>query len=695
MTATAVILPPGATLGGFRVCEVLGIGGMAVVYRAEQLSLDREVALKVLSLELGRDEAFSERFRREGMHVSRLDHPNIIPIYDAGADDGRLFLAMRLVEGMTLAERVRADPMPAAEVLDILGPIADGLDYAHATGLVHRDVKPQNILVTDRGHPYLTDFGIAKQVETTGMTTTGGFVGSLQYAAPEQVLGTPASPATDIYALSAVLYQCLTGALPYARYAEAGVLFAHINEPPPSLPLAEAREFNSVIERGMAKDPVDRYASAGEMIVAAKRSLQRLPAASLRRRPTFFASSAVNGTQPQVAGPAPHPTGKRWRRIVALAASLTILAGTLTVILIAGGGPAAAQSRTARAGNLAIAFRPPWARANEAFASFVLGSTRNGRSARIELGSGGATMAAGPLLDSASVPGGPPPALLSRFGDAALKTGRLADGSEVAMYRWDPSGGRSVDAWVIPTVRGDVAIICSAPAAMTTRLRTCAAMATRARISGVPLLAVGPDLGLAGFIQRITAGAVASRRTLADIYRVRRRQPASAVTLIARADTRAATTLTRLDVPARYARTVSRLAAAFHAEARALTTLGRAAAKHDRRMYALASNAAERSSRSVRAVSRQAVSAALLSVSLPTLTVPGLPVTHPTPSGPTTTTSSSAAPVVSRSNPAPSTPSYQPSSSSSPTPSSASPSASKPRGGTNSGGGGTSSSPIH
>ena len=133
-TATAVILPPGETLGGFRVIDVLGIGGMAVVYRAEQLSLHREVALKVLSAELGRDDVFSERFRREGMHVSRLDHPNIIPIYDAGADKGRLFLAMRLVDGMTLAERIRADPLSATETLRILRPIADGLDCAHAAG---------------------------------------------------------------------------------------------------------------------------------------------------------------------------------------------------------------------------------------------------------------------------------------------------------------------------------------------------------------------------------------------------------------------------------------------------------------------------------------------------------------------------------------------------------------------------------
>ncbi len=331
--------------------------------------------------------------------------------------------------------------------------------------------------------------------------------------------------------------------------------------------------------------------------------------------------------------PASHPTAQGWRRIVALAASLTILAGTLTVILLAGGGPAVSQSRTARAGNLAITFRHPWARTNQAFASFVLGSTKNGSPARIELGSGGASMAAGPLVDSAPVPGGPPPALVTRFGDAALRTGRLANGSKVAMYRWHPIGGRSIDAWVIPTVRGDLAIICSAPAAMTTRLRTCAGMATRARQRG----------SASGGRTRPRPG----RLDPAD-HRSRRRHSTHLGGHLPRGPTAAREhgDVDRSDGHAHrddvdetrragaLRATISGLAAAFEAEARALTTLGSAAAKHDRRMYALASNAAERSSRSVRAVSRQAVSAALLSVSLPTLTVPGLPVTHLTPSAP-------------------------------------------------------------
>ena len=671
MTATAVILPSGEALGGYRIREAIGVGGMAIVYRAEQLSLNREVALKVLSLELGKDEVFSERFRREGMHVARLDHPNVIPIYDAGEDKGRLFLAMRLVEGMTLAERMRAEPLSAEETLHILGPIAGGLDAAHATGLVHRDVKPQNILLTERGHPYLTDFGVAKRVESAGLTATGGFVGSFHYAAPEQVLGKPTSPATDIYALAAVLYQCLTGAVPYARYTDAGVLFAHVNEPPPRLPLTEAREFNGVIERGMAKDPVDRYASAGNLILAAERSLRDLPPASARRRPTFLSSSpaAEDGTieEPRNGGvgassdtpatlrderrripPAPELTEpeverKRsvfgTRRMVTLAAGLAILGGAIAAVLLVGGGPAAASSRVAHSGALAINYRSPWAKTRAAFGAFAVVPTgRTDAPAPIELGSDGSTLAAGSLIDSAAVPGGPPPALVTRFGRPARAVSHLANGSSVALYRWNGVDGRSIATWVIPTVRGDLAIICSAPVATTAGMPACAGMAVRAHLSGVPLLSVGPDVGLARPVQRIVGAAAASRRTLAAAHRG---GAAARATAIARADTRAAAMLRKLNVPPRYKSMLSRFAAAFDAEARALTALAHA---HGRRGYAIASVGVGSASRDVAAMSRQAASAGLLASGLPGLNAPRLPAASTTPSAsPSTSTPSSSA----------------------------------------------------
>jgi serine/threonine protein kinase len=287
-TATA-ILRPGDVLGGFRVDDVIGIGGMAIVYRAEQVSLGRPVALKVLSSKLTNDEVFRERFRREGMHAAALEHPNIVPVYDSDEQDGLLYLAMRLVEGTNLAELIQARGLTADQTVEILRPIASALDTAHAGGLIHRDVKPQNILITDQGHPYLADFGVAKGSNTAGLTATGGFVGSVNYASPEQIKGLTLTSASDIYALTAVLYQCLTGRVPYPRETDAGIMHAHLTEPPPTLPVAAGADsdFHSVFARGMAKDPGARYGHAGDLINAAALSVDRMPSVRRKAVPSF------------------------------------------------------------------------------------------------------------------------------------------------------------------------------------------------------------------------------------------------------------------------------------------------------------------------------------------------------------------------------------------------------------------------
>jgi serine/threonine protein kinase len=663
MTATAVILSSGEKLGGYRILEVLGIGGMAVVYRAEQLSLQREVALKVLSPELGRDEVFSERFRREGMHVARLDHPNIIPIYDAGADKSRLYLAMRLVDGMTLAERMRADALSAEETLGILGPIADGLDCAHATGLVHRDIKPQNILLTHRGHPYLADFGVAKHVETAGLTASGGFVGSFHYAAPEQVLGTATSPATDVYALAGVLYQCLTGTVPYAEFTDAGVLYAHVNSPAPELPQSAPLPVKAVIERGMAKNPAARYATAGELIEAARHSLSGLPAEIVPRRPTFIGTRdqerdlhrAATFNTDLITEPRPGErthdsrsdtvagSSARARWITTFAVGLALVAGALTAVLLSGGSPAVASSHLARSGALAISYREPWARTQTAFAAGALAAPQGrGSSAPIELASGEASLAAGTLVRSAPIPAGPPPELVARFGHTALKAAALANGSRVALYRWTLNGGRTLESWVIPTTAADLAIICSAPVAMVGSLRSCAEMALRAQVGGASLLAVGPDVRLARSVAEAVAVAGRVGRTLAHMYRAGGR-PSAAPLSVARADARAAGDLEKLDSPPRFEQIVSRLRAAFAAEARALTALAHAAATSDRNSYATASSAVQSAGRELSAAGRQATSAALLASIPPTLRVPALPART---SAPQSSTPSSAAPVV-------------------------------------------------
>jgi serine/threonine protein kinase len=290
------LLVPGDTLGGFRIDGIIGFGGMAVVYRAQQVSLGRSVALKVLSSKLSDDLTFRERFRREGIHAAALDHPNIVPVYDSGEAEGRLYLAMRLVEGETLGDRLRAEGgLSAAGTLAILRPIAGALDFAHRARVVHRDVKPQNILLSTDGHAYLADFGIAKGLQTDALTSTGGFVGTLSYAAPEQIRGMPASPAGDIYALTSVLFECLTGRVPYPRDTEAGVMHAHLTEPPPVIAghgRAEV-ELTAIIARGMAKQPAQRFERAGAMLDAVVAAVALLPSDRATHRPSFAALERV------------------------------------------------------------------------------------------------------------------------------------------------------------------------------------------------------------------------------------------------------------------------------------------------------------------------------------------------------------------------------------------------------------------
>ncbi|MGH3494688.1 MAG: serine/threonine-protein kinase, partial [Sciscionella sp.] len=305
MAATTTILSRGDVLAGYRIDDLIGVGGMAMVYRAEQVSLGRRVALKVLTPQLSRDESFRERFRREGKHIAALDHPNVVTIYDSGEADGRLYLAMRLVDGTTLADRMRSPGLSADETMEVLAPIADALDVAHSIGLVHRDVKPQNILLSASGDPYLTDFGVAKMTAATlGLTSTGGFVGSINYASPEQILGELAKSGADIYALSAVLYQCLTGQVPYPRDTDAGVMHAHLHDPPPPLPAPEpqAQALSAVIARGMAKKPEDRYEHAGALLAQAQAAVAQLSVVRRQSVPAFGISVTTGTSEVREAG---------------------------------------------------------------------------------------------------------------------------------------------------------------------------------------------------------------------------------------------------------------------------------------------------------------------------------------------------------------------------------------------------------
>src|SRR4051812_29160753 len=275
---------PGSEIAGYRIESLIGRGGMAVVYRAEDTRLGRKVALKLLTPQLADNEQFRQRFIRESRLAASLDHPNIVPIYEAGEAEGQLFIAMRYVVGSDL-KGVLADEggrLPEGRTLRLFGQIGDALDSAHRAGLVHRDVKPGNILVAAdsehvrqaRGdHVYLTDFGLTKRTSelSGGLTGTGHFLGTVDFVSPEQIQGRPVGPGTDIYALGCVLYECLTGQLPFRRDDDAALLWAHLVEMPP--PVTGIRPeicgaVSAVVARAMAKDPADRYASCHELMRA-------------------------------------------------------------------------------------------------------------------------------------------------------------------------------------------------------------------------------------------------------------------------------------------------------------------------------------------------------------------------------------------------------------------------------------------
>src|SRR4029450_6679307 len=263
----------GTEVAGFRIESVLGRGGMSVVYIAEQIRLGRKVALKVLTTELAWDEQFRERFVRESHIAAAIDHPNIIPIYDAGEADGLLYITMRFVQGPDLREGLRRGPLGVGRTIFPGEQLASALDAAHAHALVHRDVKPGNILIEEStDHAYLTDFGVAKQTTARGLTSTGHFLGTVEYAAPEQIEGGPVDARTDVYALGCVLYECLTSLPPFSHGTEHAVLHAHLVGPPPSVTRVRSdlpQAFDGVIATAMAKDPADRFSSCGELAHAA------------------------------------------------------------------------------------------------------------------------------------------------------------------------------------------------------------------------------------------------------------------------------------------------------------------------------------------------------------------------------------------------------------------------------------------
>lgn len=272
------MLAPGTTLAGYRIERVIGRGGMSTVFEARQLVLDRSVAIKVLNPDLAEDPSFRARFIREARVVASLDHPNILPIYESGESSDLLFIAMPLVRGVTLKQLIAEGPPDAHWMLDLLGQVAAALDYAHNAGLTHRDIKPQNILIDDRdsGHASLADFGLATQRGTQGFTRTGQIMGTVDYLAPEQIAGEPATPAADVYSFGCVMFEALTGSVPFLRETAAAALFAHMNQDPPSVTDRRPdlpKAIDPVIACALAKDPSERPRTAPHLVAQAVSAL--------------------------------------------------------------------------------------------------------------------------------------------------------------------------------------------------------------------------------------------------------------------------------------------------------------------------------------------------------------------------------------------------------------------------------------
>lgn len=374
--STHLALEPGSTLGPFRIVRLLGRGGMASVFEAHEGALDRKVALKVLHMALLEGPAFADRFRREARVVAQLEHPHIVPIYGYGIDNETPWMSMRLLPGGSLHDHLTGVPMPVARALVVLRQVAAALDFAHRRGVIHRDVKPQNILLDEDGTPYLADFGIARMVEsTTALTASGAVLGTPTYMAPEQGSGVTVDHRCDVYSLGVIAYQMLVGEVPFRADTPVAVLLKHIQEPVPvpRLPDLPQAAVDALL-KCMAKRREDRWGSAAEFVRALEAGAGRhltqpgppappppppspaprpaaptpvpvrtapgpevpsLPPPPRRRRPPVEPTMDDERPAPAVAPPSPAPAaGRIWPWAAGLAALGLLAVGTMAAVLV-------------------------------------------------------------------------------------------------------------------------------------------------------------------------------------------------------------------------------------------------------------------------------------------------------------------------------------------------------------------------
>jgi serine/threonine-protein kinase len=547
------MLETGRELAGYRIERLLGEGGMGVVYEAVQVVLDRPVALKILSPAFSGDDAFRERFRREATLQAALDHPNVVPVYEAGESEDGLYLAMRLIRGSDLKRLSEHGDLAPERALALLAQAADALDAAHAAGVVHRDVKPQNILVDEEDRAFLADFGLTKTASDRKATRSGRYTGSLDYAAPEIIRGEPAGPAADLYAFAAVLAEVLTGVVPFPVDSEAALLYAHLQgEPPrpserrPELPAG----LDQVVARGLAKRPEERYRTAGELVADARRALASQPVSGNGRR--SFSETVVDApllrTAPVIAV-AP-PRERRWAPIALFLVVLVALGvGAFAVGRVSHDSGTPKQA-VAQAGPLELTFpseawravKPPAIPGLALESAVALRSTDPAHPGTVVAGiapqAEGAAMMPATLETQLT---GPAPARTVRVGTLAALDYPSVPAGKVP---W------RLSLLLVPTARGAATVACLVPRVLVagSTPADCDAVAATLRLHGLRAQPLGQTAGY--------ASEVSSALTLLDGER-----------LAARRQLDGATT------PAEEARAAAALQSAFAGAARRIAAL--------------------------------------------------------------------------------------------------------------------------
>jgi hypothetical protein len=628
----------GTDLGGYHIETMIGRGGMGVVYRAEDLRLGRKVALKLLAPELAANEGFRERFESESRLAAAIDHPHIIPLYEAGDAEGLVFIVMRFVDGIDLKALLeREGPLPLARALTIVGQVGGALDAAHERDLVHRDVKPANVLVATSGgvevseHCYLTDFGLTKDTsQNVGLTGTGQFVGTIAYVAPEQINGATQSGATDQYALGCVLYECLTGHQPFERDNDLDIMWAHLGEDPPSVTQHRPElppAIDAALARALSKEPGDRYESCAAMVAAIRATsatetvVGRTVVSSKPQAPaepageTRLSSQPAPGAAPVPAGetrlssPAPPATApaaapaRGWGGFAAIAAVLAIVAGIGGAVIggSSGGEDAAAvPTSVAATGGLSLRFPADWQ--TQAAPPDIPGLEFQDR---IGLAPKTSTVAEG--LVAGRIPSNDarllPAALVPEDRAGARDAVRLGNADAFRYANLRPEGFTgAVTVYVVLTDRGRTAIACHSAAPSARFEARCSGLAASLELTDGKAVALTPSApyakALSGLLADLTSDRTAGRSALAAA-KTQARQAAAASGLAASYAT-AARKVRALPEPPAVADLNAKIATALANVGKAYEGAAAAARSASRERYESARSTIQRAERALR-----------------------------------------------------------------------------------------------